>query len=400
MLESPAFFGALVLLGAILVLTPTRDLRWRAGAVAAISSVAIAGLMDLTSVQLVLLASLAVYVPTAVVWLARSARARQRRPFALLAVPVLLLWAAAKSGAGLGVSTLQALQFVGFSFLLVKSWTVMRDAADGRLVDAQWPMVVAYLLYFPCFIAGPMHYYGEFRATLSKEAKPSARASVDTVFRLLWGYAKLRVIGPLFQPASLTALVDVAQPTARQLVIGALAYSFVIYLNFSGYTDVVVSASRLIGIDVPENFRLPYLARNPREFWQRWHITFTRSLTSYVFVPVSRLVGSVSNGNRSALLVLATLVTFLFCGYWHGPTLGFVLWGLYHGLGLIVYDLWIRRQAPRLVAPADVRASQLTIARLRDAAAILVTFVFVSLGWIPFVLPAGTLSHALGFHHG
>ena len=134
-----------------------------------------------------------------------------------------------------------------------------------------------------------------------------------------------------------------------------------------------------MGVKVPENFQLPYLARNLREFWQRWHITFTRFLTQYLFVPFVRLFQRrIATASAAMTTAVAYLITFLFCGFWHGSTLNYLVWGLYHGLGLAAYDYYRQR---RLAAARTLRRV--------PAAFALITFLFVSLGWVFFTLPLG-----------
>jgi alginate O-acetyltransferase complex protein AlgI len=320
-------------------------------------------------------------------------RLGETRPYLasfLVFLPVVAPWVLGKQSAALGWKPLDFLYFVGFSFYLIKAWTLIKDYHDGRVERLDLFVVLAYFLFFPTYVAGPMHLYGEFDATLREPARLDGESLVDVLFRVLLGFVKIKLLAALFTPLSLEAVKASGALTLRGLVAGSFAYSIVIWADFSGYSDLAIATSRVVGIRTPENFNYPYAAVNVRDFWQRWHMTFSRVLTSYVFVPVSRKLNAALGARRKTVLAASYLATFLFCGYWHGPTLNFLLWGLYHGAGLVVYDLYrqgaTKRRLKRKGAPASRYAEA-----LGRAASVALTFSFVSLGWVFFVLPAGML---------
>lgn len=311
-----------------------------------------------------------------------------RRPLvaSLLAyLPILVLLAVAKGMTARAVAPLQFLHFVGLSFFAVKAWTFIKDVHDQRIKSPDVSTVLAYLLFFPTYASGPMHLYPEFEKTVASPATVDGEAIVEAAYRITLGLVKIKVLAPLLSPISLVALQDAEVIRPGPLVVGAFVYSIVLWADFSGYSDLAVGAGRLLGIVVPENFRAPYWAPNLREFWQRWHITFSRVLTGYVFVPISRSLGKSAwwGPRRRATAAIATLITFLLCGWWHGETLGFIAWGAFHGLGLVVSDLLKPSGRPPVRSPARQRA--------RTAFGIVATFGFVSLGWIFFAIPSGRL---------
>jgi D-alanyl-lipoteichoic acid acyltransferase DltB (MBOAT superfamily) len=235
-----------------------------------------------------------------------------------------------------------------------------------------------------------MHYFGEFDRTIRQRSALTGEKVVDIVFRILLGLVKIKLVAALFTPISLESVKSSGRLGLRSLVIGSFAYSIVIWADFSGYSDLAISTARLIGIKTPENFNYPYAAANIRDFWQRWHITFSRVLTAYIFIPLSRRLQKVLGDRRYAVLIVAYLATFLFCGYWHGPTLNFLLWGLYHGMGLIAYDLYRQATTRRRLLKKD-KSTASSLQRLSYAVSVMLTFSFVSFGWILFVLPTDML---------
>lgn len=310
---------------------------------------------------------------------------RRRRGLWLALGILVLFWALGKVGQSLD-SPFSHLFFLGASFLVIKIWSFCKDLYDGRIERPELFTFLAYCLFFPCFISGPMHYYGEFRTALETRLRLDPAATLETVFRLVQGLVKVLVVARLLRPFALEGLVAAGLSTTGpgELLTRSLVYSLFIYVDFSGYSDIAISAGRLLGIAVPENFNLPYLASSLRGFWQRWHITFTRFLTQYIFVPFTRYLSR--DPKSLSVQTMATfgyLVTFSFCGFWHGSTLNFLLWGLYHGAGLAAYD-WYRRKRGLASAGGLSHGWKNTFIHFASTAG---TFLFVSIGWTLFVLP-------------
>jgi D-alanyl-lipoteichoic acid acyltransferase DltB (MBOAT superfamily) len=143
--------------------------------------------------------------------------------------------------------------------------------------------------------------------------------------------------------------------------IASLSYTLQIYFDFSGYTDMAIGSAYLLNIKLPKNFDSPYKALNMQDFWRRWHITLSRWLVKYLYIPLG--------GNRHGMLktVLNIFITFLLCGLWHGAGWTFVAWGALHGLGLVTYRIWktVGVQLPRPVSWG-------------------ITFLYVNCAWVLF----------------
>ena len=390
MFETPLFWALLLAAAAFFRVAGNERVRARAASLAAAGVVALLLVVGLNPF-------LILYLVAASLWiffgLKLTRKIGEARPFLasfLVFLPVLAPWVLGKQAAALSWKPLDFLYFVGFSFFLIKAWTLIKDFHDRRVERLDVFVVLAYFLFFPAYVAGPMHLYCEFEKSLREPARLDGETLVDVLFRILLGFVKIKLVAALFTPLSLEALKTSGALTLRHVVTGSFAYSIVIWADFSGYTDLAVATSRVVGIETPENFNYPYAAQNIRDFWQRWHMTFSRVLTAYVFVPVSRKLNAGLGGRRTAVMVASYLATFLFWGYWHGPTLNFLLWGLYHGAGLIIYDLYrqgatkrrLKRKGRPLFRYSDT---------LGRAASVALTFAFVSLGWVFFVLPAGMI---------
>ncbi len=388
MFETPLFWALLLVAAALFRVSGSE--RVRAAVLAIAGVVALLFVVRLNPALVLCLVAASLWIFFGLRLTRGLGRSRPYLASFLVFLPVVVPWVLGKQSAAEGWRPLDFLYFVGFSFYLIKAWTLIKDYHDGRVERLDTFVVLAYFLFFPAYIAGPMHLYGEFEATLREPARLDGEAFVDVVFRVLLGFVKIKLVAALFTPLSLEALKASDAFTLRKLVEGSFAYSVVIWADFSGYSDLAIATSRVVGIRTPENFNYPYAASNIRDFWQRWHMTFSRVLTAYVFVPVSRKLNAALGGRRKTVMVASYLATFLFCGYWHGPTLNFLLWGLYHGAGIIVYDLYrqgaTRRRLKRKGKPLFPYAEP-----LGRAASIALTFCFVSLGWVFFVLPAGMI---------
>jgi len=160
------------------------------------------------------------------------------------------------------------------------------------------------------------------------------------------------------------------------LFLSLLAYSAYIYFDFSGYSDIAIGTAYLIGIKTPENFNNPYFSLNLSVFWKRWHITFSNFLFAYVFKPLLSLFNSIfPRFPRIIISILGYLATFFICGLWHGETINFVYWGLWHGLGLSIGKLWV------LYVNIPLRIKEGIPYR---TASVVLTFVYVTIGWMFF----------------
>jgi alginate O-acetyltransferase complex protein AlgI len=152
--------------------------------------------------------------------------------------------------------------------------------------------------------------------------------------------------------------------------LALLGYSFQIYFDFSGYSDIAIGSSRFFGIRIMENFNNPYLAPNLSQFWRRWHISLSDWIRDYLFFPLSKL-----SSTKLWQIFFVPVIAMALCGLWHGPSWNYVIWGVWHGMGLSVLQLWnsYKRNHKRL--------AKATKANWFSYAGVFMTFSFVTLGW-------------------
>jgi alginate O-acetyltransferase complex protein AlgI len=240
-------------------------------------------------------------------------------------------------------------------------------------------------------VAGPIKRYPQFVAAM-RDAEPSSANIYAGLLRILLGLTKKFLLADVL---ALTVAERTYASTMRHAWVIVFAYSLQIFFDFSAYSDIAIGLGRTLGIALPENFRAPYLAKNIREFWDRWHITLSRWVRDYVFTPLGRtLFKTLLRRTPAVIAVISYLVTFTVVGAWHGLTPSFLLWGVYHGVLLSIYHV------VRLKTPARLADEPWYDGRIVRTLSTAMTFFFVTLGWVPFMLPLGQAEKLLALMFG
>ncbi len=220
------------------------------------------------------------------------------------------------------VSVLQVLG-VGYFSLQLVSYLV--DVHRGTLEpEPQFARLLCFASFFLSITQGPFNRYGELMPQLDTAA-PQPGQWERGAQRCFWGYFKKLAVADRAALAVNAAFANPAAFDRSQLLLCAVLYAFQLYTDFSGYTDIVLGAGEMLGLILPENFRQPFLAANIRELWDRWHISLSRWLKDYVYIPLG---GSHCSTARRDGNIIAT---FLISGLWHGAGLTYLLWGFAHG---------------------------------------------------------------------
>ncbi len=278
----------------------------------------------------------------------------------------------------------EELSWLGFSYVAFRLLHTLRDRQTGQLPALTLREYVTYAIFFPAFTAGPIDRAERFLGDLRALPPLDATRFVHGGMRLAVGIGKKFVVADSLALLALNVTNAQQAQSAAGLWVLLYAYAFQLYFDFSGYTDIAIGLGQWCGIRLPENFNQPYLKRNITVFWQSWHITLSQWVRSYVFLPLSRaLLTRPRKPSPTVLALIGQLATMLAIGLWHGVTWGFVIWGLWHGVGLFVHKVYsdhtrpwyLRlRQHPRL-------------SRAVEIAGVAITFHFVVLGWVWFALP-------------
>lgn len=217
---------------------------------------------------------------------------------------------------------------IGISFFTFQALSYQIDLYRGKYQSQKNPLDLGlYIAFFPQLIAGPIVRYEDFRPQLA-ERPIDWEQNLSGIKRFVIGLAKKVLIAdPLALVADKVFLLPDASLSPYLTWLAMIAYSLQIYFDFSAYSDMAIGLGKMLGFELPENFRFPYVARSIREFWQRWHITLSTWFRDYLYVPLG--------GNRHHLYRNLLLV-FVLCGFWHGASWNFLIWGLFHGLFLVL----------------------------------------------------------------
>jgi alginate O-acetyltransferase complex protein AlgI len=221
---------------------------------------------------------------------------------------------------------------VGISFYTFQSLSYVVDAYRGQSKPTDdLELFAAYLSYFPQLVAGPIERCRHLLPQMQQPAVWNVEHLHCGLRLILIGFFKKVFVADNCALLANYSFDSITKLNAPWAIIGVLAFAFQIYGDFSGYSDIARGTSRLLGIDLARNFAFPYFARNPSDFWARWHITLSTWFRDYVYIPLG--------GNRAgqSKTFRNLMVTMLLAGLWHGASWNFVLWGGYYGALLVLY---------------------------------------------------------------
>ena len=272
------------------------------------------------------------------------------------------------AGIQLGWTTLHIFLPVGISFYTFESMSYVIDVYQGKIKALRsWYRYSFFVAYFPHLIAGPIIRPVDFLPQIDRRASLKHADFEYGLMLIFRGLLKKIVLGDFLATYAIAAF---DKPTdAFTALLGVYSFTFEIYFDFSGYSDIAIGCSRLEGFWLPENFNRPYVAQSITEFWRRWHISLSNWLRDYLYIPLG-------GGRMSKAGVYRNLmITMTLGGLWHGAAWHFVLWGAFQGVLLVIErQLGVKSPAPGVKTP-------LCLGRL---CRILVTFHLVCFSWILF----------------
>lgn len=261
-------------------------------------------------------------------------------------------WVAVALPIGISFFTFHELSYVIDVYRGVKK--PMKNIADYAL----------YILLFPQLIAGPIVRFNEISdQIIDRKANETLDNRLQGLFRFIIGLAKkVLIANSMAVVADQLFNAGAANLSTEQAWIGALAYTFQIYFDFSGYSDMAIGMARMMGFKFPENFNNPYIAQSITDFWRRWHMTLSRWMRDYLYIPLG--------GNKVPTwrMYFNLWVVFIISGFWHGAEWNFLVWGCYHGLFLVLDKLFLTKLTSH-------------IGKLPRIA---LTFFLVVIGWVFF----------------
>lgn len=260
---------------------------------------------------------------------------------------------------------------VGLSFFTFQAISYAVDVYRGRFREEVSLLEYCfYLTFFPLLLAGPITRAEHLIPCLKRNRQPSAHRVWVGLGLVLLGLVKKVVFSDYIAQYNDWVFTSPLTFSGWENMMALVGYSAQLYLDFSGYSDMSIGMASLLGFGLPDNFRSPYHARNISDFWRRWHISLSTWFRDYIYIPLG--------GNRHGygVMYLATMVTMLVAGLWHGASWMFLIWGAMHGLALVLHKCFSRQLSCRI--PDTWWGKPLSW---------LMTFGFVTLSWIFFRAP-------------
>ncbi|MCH2083749.1 MAG: MBOAT family protein [Saprospiraceae bacterium] len=233
------------------------------------------------------------------------------------------------------LGSLQIILPVGISFYTFQSMSYTIDIYYGKIKhEKDWLRFATFIAFFPQLVAGPIVRAKEFLPQFERERKLDHERIIIGLGQVIWGFFKKIAVADSLAPFVDQCFASPSSFGSLHLLIGVIFYSFQIYCDFSGYSDIAIGLARMMGFDFPKNFRTPYFSKDFSEFWTRWHITLSSWLRDYLYIPLG--------GNRHGTFntYKNLMITMLLGGLWHGASWVFVFWGFLHGMYLVIQRLF------------------------------------------------------------
>lgn len=293
-----------------------------------------------------------------------------------------------KNGIQMDLFTLNVILPVGISFYTFHGLSYVIDIYKNKIkAEKSFFDYSVFVCFFPLLVAGPIERATHLLPQLKKNRIFNRENAIDGLRQILWGLFKKVVIADNCAHFANIIFDNSSCYSGSTLVIGALLFTFQIYGDFSGYSDIAIGTARLFGIDLIRNFAFPYFSRDIAEFWRRWHISLSSWFRDYLYIPLGGSHGSIVKKIRNILII------FLISGFWHGANWTFIIWGLLNALFIMPSIIFkTNRNNLEIVAKGKLFAS------FKEIIQMVITFMLIVFAWIFF--RCSSVSHAFEFVSG
>ena len=291
-------------------------------------------------------------------------------------------------GSPIQPNTLDIILPVGISFYTFQTLSYTIDVYKRKLEPTRDIVsFLAFVSFFPQLVAGPIERAKHLLPQFYKKRQFHYSQAVDGCRQILWGFFKKVVIADNCAEYANQIFNNSAEHSGSTLLMGALFFSFQIYGDFSGYSDIAIGTSRLFGFDLKQNFAFPYFSRDIAEFWRRWHISLSTWFRDYLYIPLGGSQGG------TWMKVRNTFIIFLVSGFWHGANWTFIVWGFLNSLYFLPLLLTKRNRTHLNVVAQDSKLPSIT-----ELVQMGLTFGLTVIAWVFF--RAESVTHAVTYLKG
>lgn len=277
-------------------------------------------------------------------------------------------------GLSASFSTIELILPVGISFYTFQALSYSIDVYKKK-INATRDIVAffAYVSFFPQLVAGPIERATNLLPQFQNQRKFDALQASDGLRQILWGLLKKIIVADNCASVANNIFANYEVQNGGMLFIGAIMFTFQIYGDFSGYSDIAIGSAKLFGIRLMRNFNCPYFSQNISEFWKRWHISLNKWFVDYIYIPLG------GSRNGKAKTIRNTFTVFFLSGLWHGANWTYIVWGLYHAL-LFIPNLLLKDKGNKVdnKKPHEIMDNAIKIFNTS------ITFILVVIGWIIF----------------
>ncbi|MBP3196594.1 MAG: MBOAT family protein [Butyrivibrio sp.] len=263
---------------------------------------------------------------------------------------------------------------IGISFYIFQAIGYLVDCYRGTVaVEKNYLQLALFISFFPQVMSGPIERAGNMLKQFKEPKSFSYDRMRDGLMLMLWGYFQKIIIADRLAVVVDNIYKSYENYSGTVLLVATCFYTFEIYCDFAGYTSIAIGSARIMGIDIMENFKQPYLSASIAEFWRRWHISLSSWLKDYIYIPLG--------GNRKGYVrkLVNICIVFAISGLWHGAAWTFVFWGLLHGLYQVI-GIVLKPLRDKLVELLGIDRNSFSHRLVK----IFVTFMLVNIGWIFF----------------
>jgi len=275
---------------------------------------------------------------------------------------------------------------IGISFYTFHGLSYIFDVYRNRQKPvSDFVEYAVFVSFFPLLVAGPIERAHHLLPQVQRKRTFNYAQAVEGCRLILWGLFKKVVIADHLATIVNTAFGNYQEMNGTSLMVAAIAFSFQIYADFSGYSDIAIGTAKLFGFEVLSNFKFPYFSRDIAEFWRRWHISLSSWFRDYLYIPLG---GSRQGKNRA---VRNIFIIFLVSGFWHGASWNYIAWGIINACGFLPLLLLNRNR----VYVTGIVAEDRMLPNLKEVLQMGTTFIFITIAWVFF--RAHSVLIALGY---